>query len=397
MTAVAAPPQVPAVGELVDGKYTIRRRLGKGAMGTVVAACHEFLQREVALKFVSTAAATPENLARFRNEARALAAIQSEHVARVLDAGPLADGTLFIALELLEGEDLEQVLQNCAPLPVGDVIDWMLQALEGLAEAHALGIVHRDLKPANLFLARRRDGTRIIKLLDFGISKQDTQDPLFQSVSNLTMTSMILGSPVYMAPEQLRDAKRVDARADIWAIGIVLYELLAGRLPFIAENMAQLLYAVIEGAPVSLRTARPEVPRRLETVVMRCLSRDPEMRFQNVADLGEALARFGTDAARATARRIRHILRTAPERSAQPRRRRTRPRLLAVAVAAMATGAAATAGLVASGFFASPEARQLLDRSTQFHVLQRLLDSSHLRGQWPLRVKDPLMRELEAR
>src|SRR5215472_14044816 len=166
---VSAPrPQVPAAGELVDGKYRVLRRIAKGAMGTVVAARHEILQRDVALKFVSTAAATPETLARFRSEARVLAAIQSDHIARVLDAGHLADGTPFIALELLEGDDLEQVLRKQAPLPVEQVSDWMLQALEGLAEAHALGIVHRDLKPANLFLARRRDGTAIIKLLDFG-------------------------------------------------------------------------------------------------------------------------------------------------------------------------------------------------------------------------------------
>jgi serine/threonine protein kinase len=362
-------PQLPGTGDLVDGKYRILRRIGKGAMGTVVAARHELLQREVALKFVSAAAATPETIARFRNEARALAAIQSDHIARVLDAGHLADGTPFMALELLEGDDLEQVLRKRAPLPVEEVIDWMLQALEGLAEAHALGIVHRDLKPANLFLARRRDGTAIIKLLDFGVSKQDTQIPLFKTLPPLTLTSTILGSPVYMAPEQLRDSKRVDTRADIWACGIVLYELLGGRLPFIAENMAQLLYAVLEGVPVSLRSTRPEVPPELEAVVMRCMSRDLEARFQNVADLADALAPFGRDEMRASAGRIRHILRSAGEWNPPPNGRRSERRSLAVVVAAVAIGVATAASLLASGLLTGSRSGSAFhERAVQVHA-----------------------------
>jgi serine/threonine-protein kinase len=377
-TVVTPRPSLPAVGELVDGKYRIQRRIGKGAMGTVVAARHEFLQRDVALKFVSAVAATPEILVRFRNEARALAAIQSDHIARVLDAGHLGDGTPFIALELLEGDDLEQVLEKRAPLPVRDAIDWVLQALEGLAEAHALGIVHRDLKPANLFLARRRDGTRIVKLLDFGIAKQDPQDPLFRSTATLTATSAILGSPMYMAPEQLRDARRVDARADIWAIGTVLYELLAGRPPFVVENMAQLLLAVLEGAPEPLRGARPELPLGLEAVVMRCLLRDIEERFQNVADLADALAPYGPDTACASARRIRHIVQTAAEwtgrrveRRSPPRERLTPPRRLAVAMAVAAIVVVTAASLAASGLFTSQGPWQHLEQGAQLHVQRR--------------------------
>jgi serine/threonine-protein kinase len=337
-------------------------------MGTVFAARHDFLQRDVALKFVSVAAAAPEALARFRSEARAVAAIQSDHIARVLDAGHLANGTPFIALELLEGDDLEKVLQKRAPLLIADVIDWILQALEGLAEAHALGIVHRDLKPANLFLARRRDGTRIIKVLDFGVSKQDRQHPLFGSVPTLTVTSSILGSPAYMAPEQLRDAKRVDARADIWAIGVVLYELLAGRVPFAGDNIAHLLLAVLDGVPASLRSARPEVPPGLEAAVLRCLSRDIEARFQDVADLADALAPFGPEQARESPRRIRHIVQTAAEWNMRPKGHRPAPRRLAVAVAVVAIGAATAAGLVASSLFTSPGSGQLRERGTELHV-----------------------------
>src|SRR5258708_2530354 len=302
---VTTAPQVPAIGELVDGKYRIQHHIGKGGMGSVFAARHEFLQRDVALKFVSTAATTPEGLARFRNEARALAAIRSDTVANVLDAGHRAAGTPFIALDLLEGDDLARVLQEHAPLPIDDAVGWVLQALEALAEAHALGIVHRDLKPANLFLARRRDGTSVLKVLDFGISKNTAA---IGAAPTLTVTASILGSPVYMAPEQLRDAKTVDGRADIWAIGVVLYELLTGRLPFVAQNVVDLCVALLERRPPPLRAARPEIAPTLENVVTRCLSRDIEERFQNVAALAEALAPFAPPGADAAVERIRRVL-----------------------------------------------------------------------------------------
>jgi serine/threonine-protein kinase len=307
-------------------------------------------------------------LARFRKEARAVAAIQSEHVARVLDAGHLGDGTPFMALELLEGDDLEQVLQKRPwPLPTREVIDWILQALEGLAEVHALGMVHRDLKPANLFLARLRDGDSIVKILDFGISKQCGLDLLSQSASNLTATSTIVGSPMYMAPEQLRDAKRVDARADIWAIGAVLYELLAGRPPFWAENIAQLICAVLHDAPDSLRAVRPDVEPGLEAVVLRCLSRNAQARFADVAELADALVPFGPEGAVASALRTRHLVHTATERSRKPSRRFRVPRFLAFAVAALTLGAATAAGVALSDAARHGSGR-LLERSAQSHV-----------------------------
>jgi serine/threonine-protein kinase len=369
-TVVAPPPLLPAVGDLVDGKYRIQRHIGEGGMGTVLAARHEILQMDVALKVVSVVAPTPETLARFRREARTAAAIQSEHVGRVLDAGQLADGTPFMALELLEGKDLEQLLEERrGRVPVREAVDWILQALEGLAEAHALGIVHRDLKPSNLFLASRRDGTSIIKILDFGISKQDRPGPPLGSTASLTTTSTIVGSPMYMAPEQLRDSKRVDARADIWAVGVVLYELLVGRSPFVAENVAQLMFAILESAHSPLRRERPEVPRGLEAAVTRCLSRDPEMRFQNVADLADRLTPFGRDGARGSARRIRHLLEARLESNVRTKARRDRPRFFAVAVAALAFGAATAATLVGSSFVATRGTARFDEGGGRLHVV----------------------------
>jgi serine/threonine-protein kinase len=260
---------LPEVGDLVAGKYRVVRRIGEGAMGAVFAARHELLEKDVALKLMSLEqASTPQAVSRFLNEARAAAQIESEHVARVLDMGRTDAGAPFLALELLEGADLARVLAERQPLRVVDVVGWVLQALDAIAEAHSLGIVHRDLKPANLFLATRRDGTEIVKVLDFGISKNLA---VTGATPTLTATSSILGSPVYMAPEQLRNAKTVDSRADVWSVGVVLYELLTCRVPFHADNVAELFVAILEHTPAPARSLRSDLPAQLEHVVMRCL------------------------------------------------------------------------------------------------------------------------------
>jgi serine/threonine-protein kinase len=261
--------------------------------------------------------------------------------------GQTDDGVPFLALELLEGADLAQVLAERQPLPVVDVVGWVLQALEAVAEAHSRGIVHRDLKPANLFLARRRDGGEIVKVLDFGISKILA---LIGTAPTLTETSSILGSPVYMAPEQLRNAKTVDSRADVWSVGVVLYELLAGHPPFQADNVAELFVAILEHAPASLRSSRSDIPAPLEEVLLRCLARDVDERFADVADLAEALAPFGPPGSEALVTRVRRVLQAAG--NAQRGKRGERPlrsrvRLLAGVVAAV--GAIVAAYLAASG------------------------------------------------
>jgi serine/threonine-protein kinase len=349
------------VGEVVGGKYRIERLIGRGAMGAVFAARHELLQKQVAIKLIAEEhAGTPEAVTRFFNEARAAAGIEGEHVARVLDVGQLENGPPFMAIELLDGADLARVLEERGPLPVHEVIDWVLQALEALAEAHSLGIVHRDLKPANLFLTRRRDGTTLVKVLDFGISKQP---PVSSGSPSITATASLLGSPMYMAPEQLRSAKTVDARADIWAIGVVLYELLSGRLPFQAENVAELFVAVLERTPPALRTLRPDVPSGFEDVVARCLARDVGERFQNVVDLAEGLEPFAENGAHPSVQRIRYVWQTAPQWTRVkmvslhlPQLRR--PRVVAVAIAGVLVGmmVAGAAHLVASKHATAPAA-----------------------------------------
>jgi serine/threonine-protein kinase len=339
------------VGDVLGGKYKIERLIGKGAMGAVFAARHELLQKQVAIKVMTEEhSGTPQAVTRFFNEARAAAGIEGEHVARVLDVGQLEGGAPFMVIELLEGADLARVLEQRGPLPAVEVVDWTLQALEALAEAHSLGIVHRDLKPANLFLARRRDGTSILKVLDFGISKQSAIHAGAAASPSITATSSLLGSPMYMAPEQLRSAKSVDARADIWAMGVVVYELVTGRLPFEAESIPELFVAVLERTPPPMATWRPDVPAGLEEVVLRCLSRDAGARFQDVAELATALEPFAGEGARPLVQRILHLCKTAPEWTRTkmaslhlPQLRR--PRVVAVAVAGVVAGMAVAGAL----------------------------------------------------
>jgi serine/threonine-protein kinase len=306
---------LPNVGQLVGSKYRIERLLGKGAMGAVFVAHHELLQQRVALKvMLPEVAASEQAAARFLNEARAAAKVEGDHVARVLDIGQLEDGAPFIALELLEGSDFTGVLRTVGSLPPDEAVDYVLQALEALAQAHALGIVHRDLKPANLFLAQRRDGTKIVKVLDFGISK--AVEPAGTGLAKVvTQSSSLLGSPMYMAPEQVRNARTVDPRADIWAMGVILFELLAGRPPWDGETVAGVFAAILEQAPPPMRMFRPDIPEGLELVVARCLARDPSDRFDTVAELASALAPFAPPHARTSVERIARSIAQAPRTS----------------------------------------------------------------------------------
>ena len=286
-----------AQGEVVAGKYRVDRVLGSGGMGIVVAATQLELDRPVAIKFlVAEAAKAPEIVARFAREARAVAKIQGEHVARVLDVGVLDSGLPYMVMEYLDGTDLAQrIAQGRLPLP--EIARYMLEACEALAEAHAAGIVHRDLKPANLFLARRPDRTTIVKLLDFGISKSPVG-----SAAGITSTQAIMGSPVYMSPEQLVSAKNVDARSDIWSLGVVLYEALAGTPPFNAESMPQIVTRILHTAAPPLAETRPDLPPSVSAIVERCLSKDPMGRFGDVAELAWGLAPFVEDGARSVER-----------------------------------------------------------------------------------------------
>jgi serine/threonine-protein kinase len=278
---------------MIAGKYVLDRLLGQGGMGAVFAAKHVKLSKAVAIKIMLADASNPEAAQRFINEGRAAANIQNEHVVRVDDVDE-ERGYAYMVLELLDGEDLAQVLEreSVHRLAPHVAVGYVLEALKGVAQAHAIGIVHRDLKPSNLFLAKRPDGSVVVKVLDFGISKAQGSSALAASPNALTSTKAMLGSPLYMSPEQLRSSKSVDHRADIWAMGVILYELITGSLPFMGENLGELFAAILETDPTPLRQRAEGVHPGLDEVVLRCLARRPEQRFQSALELSAALAPF---------------------------------------------------------------------------------------------------------
>jgi serine/threonine-protein kinase len=303
-------------GDVIADKYVVERVLGVGGMGVVVAAHHRFLGKRVALKFVlpqlaSTAGVVP----RFLKEAQASTRIASEHVARVMDVGTLDGGVPYMVMEYLEGRDVGSLLAERGPLPVAHAVDYLLQALQAIAEAHAKGIVHRDIKPSNLFLTQRADGSPLVKVLDFGIAKAVLTDALSQGArSDVTGTSGTLGSPLYMSPEQIRSTRSVDARADVWSCGVVLQELLSGTLPFVADAAGALLAAIIADPPVPLRSTRPDLPEVLERAILGCLEKDPARRTPSAWALAQQIAPFGSEDARLSLTRISGIERTLSSR-----------------------------------------------------------------------------------
>jgi serine/threonine protein kinase len=297
---------LPSPGDLVAGKYRLSRVIGRGGMGVVYAANHELLGQSVALKVLRPdVARNATTVARFVNEGRAAARLENIHVARVMDVGTLDGGLPFLVFEFLDGADLSVILESRGPMPVTLVVDYLMEALEAIAEAHSVGIVHRDLKPSNLFLARRKDGD-VIKVLDFGIAKAltDTTGP----GGSMTATQAVLGSPSYMSPEQLRSAKSIDARADIWSLGVIAYELLTGKLPFEAQNVVELFANIQETDPRPLAELRPDVPPALASAVHACLRRSASDRFACVTDLAQELAPHGSAAAAGSLLRVRAIL-----------------------------------------------------------------------------------------
>jgi eukaryotic-like serine/threonine-protein kinase len=279
-------------GDVFAGKYRIEKVLGEGGMGVVLSAVHSYTHDRVALKFLLPAAASSNDVrTRFLNEARAAVQIKSEHVGRVVDVDVLPSGVPYMVIEYLDGRDLGAVVAELGPLPLATAVDYVLQACEALAEAHSLGIVHRDLKPSNLFLTRRRDGSALVKVLDFGISKLGG---LPQASVQLTRTSSMLGSPLYMSPEQMTNPKGVDARSDVWSMGVVLYELLTAEWPFMAETVQGLAVQIVTEAYCPIRSRRAELPEAIEPVIARCLEKRTEARFGSVGDLARALAPFAS-------------------------------------------------------------------------------------------------------
>ena len=300
------PPVPVAIGDVLAGKYRVDRVLGVGGMGVMVAATHLQLDQRVALKFMLPRGLVhPGLVERFARARRAAAVrLKSDHVARVLDVGTLGSGSPYMVMEYLDGRDLGDVIEASGAMAVHEAVDCVLQACDAVAEAHALGIVHRDLKPRNLFLTGRNDGRALVKVLDFGIAKHTMAGG---GDLSLTRTSEIIGSPNYMSPEQLKSAREVDVRSDIWALGVILYELLTARVPFPAESVTQLTAMVLTENPRPVDQLRPDVPRQLALVVARCLEKDPARRFPSVAHLAAALEPFAPPDTRDLAARIARI------------------------------------------------------------------------------------------
>ena len=278
-----------AQGEIIAERYLVGEVLGGGGMGVVCAGTHVLLGTPVAIKLIhSELKGDPEAVQRFVNEARATAALKGEHIARVFDVGLLPSGEPFLVMEQLEGESLDRYLEKRGALAQSEAIAIVLQVCEGLAEAHAAGLVHRDIKPANLFLARRPDRQSSVKILDFGIAKQRVRS----DAPALTNPGKSLGSPWYMSPEQMLTPASVDERADVWSIGVLLFELLTGRVPFDGESVPQVCANVLTASPPRLSETRADLPPELDAVVLRCLEKEPQRRFRSVNELAQALLSF---------------------------------------------------------------------------------------------------------
>ena len=288
-----------APGAVIAGRYRVEGVLGRGGMGVVVSATQLVLERPVAVKLCMTAGANSEGIERFKREARHAACLESEHIARVMDVGTLPNGISYIAMERLVGSDLRQLLLDHGPLSIERAVDLILQACVGVAQAHAAGIVHRDLKPANLFLARCADGKPRVKVLDFGISKQLHADS--EAASD---TSGVLGSPLYMSPEQLRSTGHVTGRTDLWSLGATLFELVSGSPAFAGDNAAQIVASVLHEPPPNLRKLVADAPEALEDVIRWCLEKDPVKRCPSVAALARALSSLGSASGRAYVERV---------------------------------------------------------------------------------------------
>jgi serine/threonine-protein kinase len=277
------------VGKILGGKYRLVRLLGAGGMGEVYEAQHELIGRRFALKFLHPQlASNTEVVARFQREAQAAGSLENENIAAVVDAGTADDGAPYLVMEYLDGEDLAHLLVRGGPLPVLRAVYIMIQACRGLAAAHSRGIVHRDLKPENLYICRRNDGSDLIKVLDFGIAKLHTG----RASTSLTQTGTTMGTPYYMSLEQARGAKDVDHRTDIYALGVILYEMLSGAKPHPGESYNAILYHVLTQEPALLDSIRTGLPPSLSVIVQKAMAREPNDRYASVAELMEALIPF---------------------------------------------------------------------------------------------------------
>jgi serine/threonine protein kinase len=289
-----------SAGEVLGGMYRIERRIGEGGMSVVLAATHLPTGQLMAVKLLHQETASSEGaVARFWREVRAVSRLQNPHVVRIFDVGMLADDTPYMAMELLVGETLAERMQRIGQLPLDLALGYMRQACDAVEAAHAIGVVHRDIKPENMFLTRAsapsgaapgpgvQEG-EVLKVLDFGISKA-MGSTVSDDQQRLTKTTDVFGSPAYMSPEQLKASRDVDARADVWSLGVLMHEMLAGVAPFDGRSVAEIFGAILYIAPKPLGTIRGDVPKTIEAAVLRALEKDRDKRFPDVASLRAAL------------------------------------------------------------------------------------------------------------
>jgi len=292
-TIIQAPPSERfagkfGVGEVLAGLYRIERRIGEGGMSVVLAATHVPSGQLMAVKLLHQETASAEGaVARFWREARLVSRLQNPHVVKIFDVGMLADDTPYMAMELLQGETLAARMDRLRKMSLDEAKGYLAQACDAVMAAHAIGVIHRDIKPENMFLTKTPEG-EVLKVLDFGISKT-MRGAVSDDQQRLTKTTDVFGSPTYMSPEQLKASRDVDVRADVWSLGVLLHEMLAGAPPFDGRSVAEIFGAILYIAPKPLTTLRPDVPRSIEAAVLRALEKDRDKRFPDVASFRAAV------------------------------------------------------------------------------------------------------------
>lgn len=306
----SAPQEPVQIGQKVADKYRVDRVLGSSGMGIVYLAEHEEIGQWVAIKFLLEAAKNPQAFARFKREARVMAKIKNKHAVRIVDVGQLDEDTPYIVMEYLEGRDLSTVMKSNGPMPIPMACDVAMQVAEALASAHAAGVVHRDLKPSNIFLTPLADGSQHVTVIDFGVAKlrsgsEDGQDQ--GKKEEVTHTSMLIGSPRYMSPEQVSASRNVDHRADVWALGVIFQEMLTGQRVFKGEGIGLLLAAIAAQPAPPIQSLLPAIPSSIAELMHYTLQKDPASRTPNVAEFVAPLASFVADG-ESRLGRIRSIL-----------------------------------------------------------------------------------------